>query len=84
MCAQPLLALRARVLRDHDLDRQTDHPADHRVGDAGIPGRAVQDGLAAPEPTVGERAQHHPQYGTVLKRAARVEALHLGEHLDSR
>src|SRR5882724_4807786 len=50
VCAQPLLALGACVGRNHDLDGQTDHPADHRIGDTGIPGRTVQDSLAAPEP----------------------------------
>src|SRR5262245_56384020 len=80
----PLLALGARVVGDHDLDRDSDDPPDHRVGDARVARRAVEHGLAGLELAVVERAQEHPQHGPVLERAPGVQRLHLREHLDVR
>src|SRR5262245_1504166 len=40
------LALDARIVRNDDLDWHADDPANHRVSDAGVSGRTVEDGFA--------------------------------------
>ena len=80
MREHPLLALGARVVGDHDLDRHADDPADHGVRDAGVAGRAVQHGLARLEPPVVQGTQEHAQHGPVLERPPRIQRLHLREH----
>jgi hypothetical protein len=58
------------------------HSADHRVGDAGVPGGGVEQDLVA-----GERARllavgNHPRRRAILHRAARITPLGLGVELD--
>ena len=44
--ADDLFTLNADVGRNHQLDRITEHAADHRQGDAGVAGSRVENGLA--------------------------------------
>src|SRR5207247_3661011 len=67
--AEPLLALDAGVLGDHDLHRDADDASDHRVGDAGIARGAVEHRLAGLEPVIIQPRQQHAQDRLVFEGA---------------
>src|SRR6478752_616272 len=80
---QDALALGARVGRQADGDRIAEGGADHRVSDAGVAARGVEDRLARREGAGTKSLERHPQRGAVLHRSAGVEVLCLDMDLDA-
>jgi hypothetical protein len=74
-----------RGLRGHtELDRESQHAAEHRVGDPGVPGGRLEDRLARRQEAARDPVEQHRAGRTVLDAPARVLVLGLGVETQAR
>jgi len=71
--------LAAGVCGNHQGHADAGGGAEHRIGDAGVAGRRIEQASAVVEVATADGGDHHSSDGAVLDRAARVELLQLGE-----
>ena len=83
VCKERALPLDRHVRGNAELHADAERGADHRVRDAGVPRRRIEQDLPGPEGAGSLTLGDHPRRSPVLHRPSRIQPLGLREDLDA-